>query len=194
MNEGHIGRDVARTEQCDVAVIGGGIYGIALAFESARRGLRTVLVERDDFGGGTSRNWLRILHGGLRYLQTLDLHRFRESVAERSWFLRNFPDLVEPLACLMPLYGPGLRRPPTFRMAFMADAALGWRRNDGLAPSHRLPAGRVLDIQDTAPDASRRLIATACSAGHCGTMRSQPAGRVLSSSCCAGRVLPERWP
>jgi glycerol-3-phosphate dehydrogenase len=152
VSEGHIGRDVdaARTEQFDVAVIGGGIYGIALAFESARRGLRTVLLERDDFGGGTSRNWLRILHGGLRYLQTLDLHRFRESVAERSWFLRNFPELVEPLPCLMPLYGPGLRRPSAFRMAFMADSMLGWRRNDDLAPSHRLPAGRVLDVQETA--------------------------------------------
>jgi glycerol-3-phosphate dehydrogenase len=152
VSEGHIGRDVdvARTEKFDVAVIGGGIYGIALAFESARRGFRTVLLERDDFGGGTSRNWLRILHGGLRYLQTLDLHRFRESVAERGWFLRNFPDLVEPLACLMPLYGSGLKRPSVFRMAFVADAALGWRRNGGLAPSHRLPAGRVLDFEGTA--------------------------------------------
>jgi glycerol-3-phosphate dehydrogenase len=74
-----------------------------------------------------------------RLLQMLDLHQFRESVA----------DLVEPLACLMPLYGSGLRRPLVFRMAFLADATLGWRRNRGLVPSHRLPVGRVLDVEAT---------------------------------------------
>ena len=69
----------------DLLVVGGGIYGVALIFEAARRGYRTILLERDDFGGGTSWSSLRIIHGGLRYLQTFDLRRFRESVAERRW-------------------------------------------------------------------------------------------------------------
>ena len=75
----------------DLVVVGGGIDGIALAFEASRRGYRAVLLERADFGGGTSWSSLRIIHGGLRYLQSLNVRRFRESVAERRWFLRHFP-------------------------------------------------------------------------------------------------------
>ena len=74
----------------DLVVIGGGIYGVALIFEVSRRGYRAVLLERGDFGGGTSWSSLRIIHGGLRYLQSLDLRRFRESVAKRRWFCVNF--------------------------------------------------------------------------------------------------------
>ena len=76
--------------QHDLIVIGGGVYGIALALEAVGRGCAPLLIERDDFGGATSRSSLRIVHGGLRYLQSLDLTRFRESVRERRWFLRAF--------------------------------------------------------------------------------------------------------
>ena len=104
-------------EVFDLIIVGGGVYGIMLALESARRGLKALLLERGDFGGATSRNSLRIVHGGLRYLQTFDLLRFREHVSERRWFMRHFPDLVEPLACLMPLYGKGIYRTSVFRAA-----------------------------------------------------------------------------
>ena len=67
----------------DLLVVGGGFYGAMLTLEAARRGLSVLLVERDDFGGATSWNSLRIVHGGLRYLQSLDFSRYRESVAER---------------------------------------------------------------------------------------------------------------
>jgi len=130
----------------DLLVVGGGIYGITLAFEAARRGLETLLVERDDFGGATTWNSLRILHGGLRYLQGLDLRRHRESVRERGWFLRHFPDLVEPLACLMPLHSPPrggrLRRPGALRAALAVDALLSRER--------ALPRGRLLGSAATA--------------------------------------------
>ena len=59
-------------------VVGGGVYGIALTLEASRRGLKTLLLERSDFGSETSWNSLRIVHGGLRYLQSLDLRRFFE--------------------------------------------------------------------------------------------------------------------
>ena len=72
------------------------------------------MLERDDFGGATSFNSLRIIHGGFRYLQNLDLPRFFESVSDRKWFLQNFPDLVEPIPCLIPLYGKGVYRPSDF--------------------------------------------------------------------------------
>lgn len=133
----------------DLAILGGGIYGACTALEAARRGLKPILLERDDFGGGTSWNSLRILHGGLRYLQSLDLPRFFESVAERRWFCRHFPDLVQPLPCLMPLYGRGLMRPGIFRPALTLNNVLSARCNRDVIESLRLPPSRVLSPHAT---------------------------------------------
>lgn len=128
----------------DLVVIGGGIHGACLTLEAARRGISTLLLERDDFGGATSWNSLRIVHGGLRYLQSLDLVRYRESVAERHWFMRNFPDQISALRCLMPLYGSGLRRPSVFAAALALDDLLARGRNVDVDPDLHLQAGRTL--------------------------------------------------
>jgi glycerol-3-phosphate dehydrogenase len=141
--------DRAAADNHDLIVLGGGIYGIALCLEAARRGQKTLLVERADFGGATSWSNLRILHGGLRYLQTLDLPRFYESVGERRWFLRHFADLVRPLPCLMPLYGRGLKRPGIFRIALAMNDALSWHRNRGVASEIHLPPGRLAGVDET---------------------------------------------
>ena len=146
----------AAKERYDAIVVGGGIYGVMLACEGSRRGLKTLLVEKDDFGGATSANSLRIIHGGLRYLQTLDLRRFRESVEERRWFLSNFPRMIRTLPCLMPLYGDGLRRPSIFRVALFLNDYLG--RPAGDVPSHsarKLPPGEVID-----PEQVKRIYPT----------------------------------
>ena len=133
----------------DLVVVGGGIYGACLSLEAARRGLKPLLLERDDFGGATSWNSLRILHGGLRYLQNLDLSRFRESVSERHWFSKHFPELVRPLPCMMPLYGRGLKRKEAFGPALKLNDWLSSHRNDGVAESVRLPNGRLLNVEQT---------------------------------------------
>lgn len=129
----------------DVIIVGGGIYGAMLALESVYRGLKPLLLERSDFGAATSFNSLRIVHGGLRYLQTLDLPRHFESVRERRWFLRNFPDHVLPLPCLMPLYNKGIKRKIIFRAALLINDALSMRRNAGIAPERRLSPGKIVD-------------------------------------------------
>src|SRR2546422_4879748 len=67
----------------DVLVVGGGIYGLTIAYDASQRGLSVALIEADDFGSGASFNHLRTIHGGLRYLQSLHLARARESVRER---------------------------------------------------------------------------------------------------------------
>lgn len=134
----------AAREAFDLVVIGGGIFGVALLLEAARRGLRAALVERGDFGGETSWNTLRVVHGGLRYLQSADLRRFRESVGERSRFLREFPDLVFPAGFLLPLDGRGLRRPAVFRAALGLNDLLSRGRNRGLRADRCLGPGRVL--------------------------------------------------
>lgn len=142
-----IARDLraAAARPWDLVVVGGGIQGIALTLEAAERGMATLLVERDDFGQATTGNSLRILHGGLRYLQRLDLPRFRESVGERRWFLQSFPDLVSPLPCLMPLYGPPrggwLRRPAVLRAALAV--------NDLLSADREIPRGKILSPAET---------------------------------------------
>ena len=133
----------------DLIVIGGGAYGVMLALEAARRRMRPLLLERADFGGGTTWNHLRIVHGGLRYLQSLDLERFRESVEERRWFLRHFPDLVEPLECMMPLYGEGLRRMPVLRAALRLNDMLSRRRDHGVRADRVLPGSRVIGRDET---------------------------------------------
>ncbi|HEU4752109.1 MAG TPA: FAD-dependent oxidoreductase, partial [Armatimonadota bacterium] len=142
--------DAAAAVSYDLIIIGGGIYGIMAALEAARRKLRPLLLERADFGGATSWNSLRIIHGGLRYLQSLDLHRFRESVPERRWFLRHFPDLVSPLECLMPLYGEGLRRTSILRAALRVNDLLSRQRNLAVRSANALPASRIIGPDETA--------------------------------------------
>jgi glycerol-3-phosphate dehydrogenase len=147
-----LSRDPERSASAayDLIIIGGGVYGIAVTLESALRGLKPLLLERSDFGAGTSANSLRILHGGLRSLQTLDLRRFRDSVRERRSFLREFPDLVKPLPCLMPLYGNGLRRPAVMRAALLLNDTLSVRRNLGVRYDRHIPSGRMISADATA--------------------------------------------
>ncbi|RUM45622.1 MAG: hypothetical protein DSY80_03115 [Desulfocapsa sp.] len=137
----------AEESEYDVIVIGGGIYGVTLALEAGRRGLKTLILEKGDFGEQTSFNSLKIIHGGLRYLQSLDLPRFKESVSERSWFLRHFPGRVYPLPCYMPLYGNGMRKPSIFRAALFANHLLALNRNKGIQQDHHLPMGEVVDVR-----------------------------------------------
>src|SRR6266540_1484361 len=66
----------------DVLVLGGGIYGAWCAWDAVLRGLSVVLVDKGDFGHATSSNNLKIIHGGLRYLQHGDIRRTRESISE----------------------------------------------------------------------------------------------------------------
>ena len=71
----------------DLLVIGGGIHGACIARDAALRGLAVALVERDDCGSATSHNSLKIIHGGIRYLQHADVRRIRLSVRERRIWL-----------------------------------------------------------------------------------------------------------
>src|SRR3954470_9372176 len=87
----------------DLLVIGGGIYGLTIACDAAQRGLSVALIDRNDFGSGASFNHLRTIHGGLPYLQTLDLRRARESIRERRTLARIASRYVQPLAFVLPL-------------------------------------------------------------------------------------------
>jgi glycerol-3-phosphate dehydrogenase len=139
----------AAAERYDLAVVGGGIHGVCLALEATQRGLRVLLLEAGDFGAGASGNSLRILHGGLRYLQSADLVRFRESVVERRWYGRAFPQLVDPMPCLMPLYGQGLKRRLVMRAALAINDRLSRDRNERMSERVRLPDGATFGVHAT---------------------------------------------
>lgn len=128
----------------DVAVVGGGIYGICALHEAARRGYSACLLERGDFMGATSSNSLKTIHGGLRYLQHGDIGRMRESIRERARLLRAAPHLVRPLAFVLPTYGYGLRGKPLMRAALMLNDAIGFDRSAGVIPERAIPRGRVI--------------------------------------------------
>jgi len=133
----------------ELLVVGGGIHGAAAAREGVRLGLKTALIEKGDFGEATSANSLKIIHGGLRYLQDLDLRRMRESIRSRREMMRTAPHLVSPLGCVIPTRGFGLRSKYALRAALLLNDLISWDRNRGVRPSNRLPAGRILSREES---------------------------------------------
>lgn len=99
----------------DVLVVGGGITGAGVARDAALRGLRTALVEQDDFASGTSSRSSRLVHGGVRYLEHGQIALVFESSAERRILRRIAPHLVRPLAFVWPVYAGA--RVPRWKLA-----------------------------------------------------------------------------
>ncbi|NXR47702.1 GPDM protein, partial [Hippolais icterina] len=98
-------------EEFDVLVIGGGATGCGCALDAATRGLKTALLERDDFSSGTSSRSTKLIHGGVRYLQkaimNLDFEQYRmvkEALEERAHLLHSAPHLSAPLPIMLPIY------------------------------------------------------------------------------------------
>ena len=91
-------------EQYDLLVVGGGINGLGIAADAAARGLSVCIVEKGDWGGGTTSASSRLIHGGLRYLQYGEIDLVRESLRERGIIVRQRPHLVHPLSLLIPAY------------------------------------------------------------------------------------------
>ncbi len=143
-------RDVTRLadREFDLLVVGGGIHGLAAAYDAATRGASVALVEAGDFGSGASFNHLKTVHGGLRYLQTADLKRMRESIVERRTLARIAPHLLTPLPFLMPTYRKVTRSRLAMQVAFVADALIGRDRNEGVVPRLHIPMGRTISRRE----------------------------------------------
>ncbi|MBN8551177.1 MAG: FAD-dependent oxidoreductase, partial [Deltaproteobacteria bacterium] len=101
----------------DIAVIGGGISGLGVALEAALNGFEVALFEKGPLASATSANSLRIMHGGIRYLQQMNLPRVMESVRAQAELLADFPDIVRPLPCVMPLTSGGLKSAVPMKVA-----------------------------------------------------------------------------
>ncbi|MCS6816358.1 MAG: glycerol-3-phosphate dehydrogenase [Blastocatellia bacterium] len=124
----------------DLLIIGGGINGAGVALEATRRGLKTVLLERRDFGGGTTSRSTKLIHGGLRYLEHGEFGLVFESLREREALLRLAPHLVRPLPFLIILHRDGPYRP--FRVR------LGLTLYDLLSLGKSLPSHRMLSLAE----------------------------------------------
>ena len=143
-------RDLTRLagQRFDLLVVGAGIYGACVARDAALRGLRVAIIDRADFGGATSHNSFKLIHGGLRYLQHLDLPRVRQSLAERRFWLRAAAHLIRPLRFVIPTYGHGSRGREALWCALRMHDLIGFDRNRDLPPSQRVPPGRVLSREE----------------------------------------------
>jgi glycerol-3-phosphate dehydrogenase len=143
-------RDLSRLSdrEFDLLIVGGGVHGLAAAYDAALRGLSVALVEAGDFGSGTSFHHLKTVHGGLRYMQNADLKRMRESIVERRALARLAPHLLTPLPYLMPTYRKLTRSRLAMRVAFLADALVGRDRNEGVDARLRLPVGRTMSREE----------------------------------------------
>lgn len=112
--------EISQSDKYDLAVIGGGISGLGIALEAKSQGLKTAIIEKNFCCEATSNNSLRIIHGGFRYLQNLDLPRLIESSKAQAKLIQDEPDFVKPLRCLMPLKANGLKSKYPVHVALLA--------------------------------------------------------------------------
>jgi glycerol-3-phosphate dehydrogenase len=119
----------------DLIIIGAGINGAGIARDAAMRGLKVLLLDKGDVGGGTSSWSTRLIHGGLRYLEHGEFRLVRESLRERAHLLRIAPHLVRPIPMLVPVYRNARRGLWTIRAGMIAYDLLSTRK--GL-PRHRM--------------------------------------------------------
>ena len=129
-------RDFAfiQTTPPDLIVIGGGINGAGVARDAALRGLNTLLLEKADFGSGTTSRPTRLIHGGLRYLEYFEFNLVRESLRERERLFHNAPHLVKPLQMTIPIYADR-RSYRLIQAGMVLYDLLSW---DKTLPNHRM--------------------------------------------------------
>lgn len=134
----------------DVLVIGGGIHGAVAAWDAALRGLSVAMIERGDFGSATSQNSLKIIHGGLRYLQDGNLSRIRTMARERTAWMKIAPHLVHPLTFLTPTRQKLSRSRLALSFALTANDLLSFDRNHLSDSEKNLPNGKLISQKELA--------------------------------------------
>ena len=128
----------------DLLVVGGGIHGLAAAYDAASRGLQTALIDAGDFGGGASFNHQRTVHGGLRSLQYGRFRYARHSILERRALARIAPWMLRPLPFLVGTYRSVTRGRVVLRVALRIDEWLGRDRTTSVEPELHRPRPRLV--------------------------------------------------
>ena len=189
--------DALARQEFDLIVIGGGITGVATARDAALRGLSVLLIEKDDFASGTSSRSTKLVHGGLRYLETYQFRMVAESLRERERMLLLAPHLTEVRPFLYLLYRgyPETRARLRLGLTFYDVASGQWRkrrhamlsrsqvldREPHLNPDGLLGAGRFYDVLT---DDARLTIDTAKGAAEAGAV-------LLNHAAVTGLVIED---
>ena len=171
------------SETFNVAVVGGGIVGAAIARDAALRGLKTALIDKGDFASGTSGKTSRLVHGGLRYLKNGKIRLVRTALRERDLLLRRAPGLVWPLAFTLPAYRGRGAGPLSLRLGLLLydalsrdkvlprrawlDAASTLAREPQLSPDALRASGRY---HDALTDDARLVLAVVRAAADAGAV------------------------
>src|SRR5450759_2026519 len=181
----------------DLIIIGGGINGVGIARDSAGRGLKVLLCEKDDLASHTSSSSSKLIHGGLRYLEYYEFRLVAEALSERETLLKIAPHIIWPLEFVMP-------HVPELRPAWMIRAGLFLY--DHLGKREKLPGSRGVTLggagygenirsnikrgfvySDCCVDDARLVAINARSAADLG------ATVLTRTACVAGRRSPESW-
>ncbi len=167
-------------EPWDVVVIGAGIHGVGVAQAAAAQGHRTLVLEKEHIASGTSSRSSKLIHGGLRYLESGELSLVRECLRERQLLLRIAPDLVQLKPFFIPIYPETRRRPWVIRAGLSLYALLGglgrefrfttvprrrWSELDGLETAGLKAVFRYCDAQTDDAGLTRAVMRSAESLG-----------------------------
>ncbi|EPG75914.1 FAD dependent oxidoreductase [Leptospira fainei serovar Hurstbridge str. BUT 6] len=131
----------------DTLIIGGGITGATLLWDATLRGLRALLVEKNDFASGTSQATSKLIHGGLRYLKNAEFALVRESLRERRILAKISPHAVKTLGFLVPVYS--LAEKLVLAAGMRMYDAFSFDRNREISPDRWIPKFRFLSKEET---------------------------------------------
>jgi glycerol-3-phosphate dehydrogenase len=181
----------------DLAIVGGGINGCAIARDAAGRGLSVLLVEQGDLASATSSASTKLIHGGLRYLEHREFRLVREALVEREILLRSAPHFIWPLRFVLP-HRPGLRPAWLIRLGLFLYDHLGGReilppcrsvdlRRDPAGLALRPELRRAFEYSDCwVEDARFTIMCARDAARHGATVRPR-------TRCTAARRIEGRW-
>ena len=132
----------------DLVIVGGGITGACIARDASLRGLSVALVERRDFASATTSASSKLIHGGLRYLQNLELGLVRESLRERRLWSNTAPHMVDPLTFLMPITSRRIKDRLVRAIGLTLYDWLAYDRNRLDDPEKSIPAHKKLNRKE----------------------------------------------
>lgn len=143
-------RDPSRltTSEFDLLIVGAGIYGATVAWDATQRGLKVALIDKGDFGSGTSFNNAKTVHGGVRSLQRGHVGEMREYLRERRALSHILPHLVHPLPFLLPTRSSPSRHKLALGTYFKINDLLAADRNALADASKHLPASRIVSREE----------------------------------------------
>ncbi len=129
----------ASSELFDLVIIGGGITGAGIALTASRKGWKVLIIDKHDFAFGTSSRSAKMIHGGLRYLQNLQIKLVKEALHEREHLLKEYPHLVKPQPFFMPIYKSRLSK---------IKLGIGLSGYDYLTGESSMPKHAEIDLEE----------------------------------------------